>query len=131
MRRAALAALAAAALTACGDPTAPAAPTTVIVTVPVPAPAAPSPPAPTSAPAETSWTMPNLVGSGLQDAQDAIQRLTGYGFAVTSSHDATGAARMQVSDRNWKVCSQNVAPGETITSGTQIDFGVVKLDENC
>jgi PASTA domain len=130
MRRATLAALAAAALTACGVPTAPAAPTTVIVTVPVPAPAAPAP-APASTPAETSWTMPNLVGSGLQDAQDAIQRLTGYGIAVTSSHDATGAGRMQVSDRNWKVCSQNVAPGETITSGTQIDFGVVKLDEDC
>ena len=128
MRRAALAALTAAALTACGGPIAPAAPTTVIVTVPVPAPAAP---APTFAPAEMSWTMPNLVGSGLQDAQDAIQRLTGYGIAVTSSHDATGAGRMQLSDRNWKVCSQNVAPGETITSGTQIDFGVVKLDEDC
>jgi hypothetical protein len=130
MRRAALAALAAAALTACGGPTAPAAPTTVIVTVPVPAPAAPSP-VPTSAPAESSWTMPNLVGSGLQDAQDAIQRLTGYGIAVTTSHDATGAARMQLSDRSWKVCSQNVPPGETITSGTLIDFGVVKLDEDC
>jgi hypothetical protein len=75
--------------------------------------------------------MPNLVGSGLQDAQDAIQRLTGYGIAVTSSHDATGAGRMQVSDRNWKVCSQNVAPGETIMPGTQIDFGVVKLEEDC
>jgi len=130
MRRVALAALTAVALTACGGPTAPAAPTTVIVTVPVPAPAAPTP-APTSTPTEMSWTMPNLVGSGLQDAQDAIQRLTGYGIAVTSSHDATGAGRMQVSDRNWKVCSQNIAPGETITSGTRIDFGVVKLDEGC
>jgi PASTA domain len=130
MRRVALAALTAAALTACGGPTAPAAPTTVIVTVPVPAPAAPTP-APTSTPIQTSWTMPNLVGSGLQDAQDAIQRLTGYGIAVTTSHDATGAGRMQVSDRNWKVCSQNIAPGETITSGTRIDFGVVKLDEDC
>ncbi len=130
MRRAALAALTAAALTACAGPTAPAAPTTVIVTVPVPAPAATAP-VPTSAPTPTSWTMPNLVGSGLQDAQDAIQKLTGYGIAVTTSHDATGAGRMQVSDRNWKVCSQNIAPGETITSGTRIDFGVVKLDEGC
>jgi PASTA domain len=130
MRRAALAALTAAALTACGGPTAPAAPTTVIVTVPVPAPAATTP-VPTSAPTPTSWTMPNLVGSGLQDAQDAIQQLTGYGIAVTTSHDASGAGRMQVSDRKWKVCSQNVAPGETITSETRIDFGVVKLEEDC
>lgn len=75
--------------------------------------------------------MPALVGENLQDAQNAIQSLTDYGIAVTTSHDATGDDRMQVSDRNWQVCSQNVAPGETITSGTLIDFGAVKLDEDC
>jgi hypothetical protein len=75
--------------------------------------------------------MPNLVGSVLQDAQDSIQRLTGYGIAITTSHDATGAGRMQVADRNWKICTQNVPPGETITSSSRIDFGVVKLDESC
>jgi hypothetical protein len=75
--------------------------------------------------------MPNLVGAGLQDAQDSIQQLTNYGIAITMSHDATGAGRVQVADRNWKVCSQNVPPGETITSSSRIDFGVVKLDESC
>jgi hypothetical protein len=75
--------------------------------------------------------MPNLVGSNLQDAQDTIQRLTDFGIAVTTSHDATGAGRQQVLDRNWKVCSQSVAPGETITSNTSIDFGAVKLEEDC
>jgi beta-lactam-binding protein with PASTA domain len=75
--------------------------------------------------------MPNLVGSNLQEAQDTIQRLTSFGIAVTTSHDATGAARQQVSDRNWKVCSQSVAPGETITTSTTIDFGAVKLEEAC
>ncbi len=75
--------------------------------------------------------MPNLVGVGLQDAQNAIQSLTGYGIPITRSHDTTGADRMQVSDRNWQVCDQNVAPGSTITPGTEIDFGVVKLDEDC
>jgi hypothetical protein len=78
-----------------------------------------------------SWTMPNLVGSGLQDAQDAIQELTGFGIMLTTSHDATGQNRMQISDRNWKVCTQNVPPGGTITRETRIDFGAVKLEESC
>jgi hypothetical protein len=140
MRHAALLALAAAALTACSSPPAPAAPTgptgptgptTVTYTAPVPMPATTTSAAPPAGSPETSWTMPNLVGAGLQDAQDSIQRLTNYGIAITTSHDATGAARMQVADRNWKVCSQNVPPGETITSSSRIDFGVVKIDESC
>ncbi len=75
--------------------------------------------------------MPNLVGSNLQDAQDAVQRLTGFAIAVTRSHDVTGAGRHQVLDRNWKVCSQNVPVDRTIDAGTRIDFGAVKLDERC
>jgi hypothetical protein len=126
------AAAAAAALTACSAPVAPPVPqpvpdpppTPVTITYSV------SVPPPTSEPAAT-WTMPNLVGVGLQEAQDTIQELTGYGIAVTASHDATGANRMQLSDRNWKVCTQNVPPGATITSDTRIDFGAVKLEESC
>ena len=34
-------------------------------------------------------------------------------------------------DRNWKVCSQSIAPGKTITASSKIDFGTVKLEENC
>jgi hypothetical protein len=34
-------------------------------------------------------------------------------------------------DRNWKVCTQSVPPGATITAETQIDFGVVRLEEDC
>ncbi len=86
-------------------------------------------PAPT--PAQSSWTMPNLVGSNLQEAQNTIQRLTKFGIAVTTSHDATGAERQQVLDRNWRVCSQNIPPGATINTSTMIDFGAVKLSESC
>lgn len=75
--------------------------------------------------------MPNLVGWQLQNAQDRIQSLTNFGIAVTTSHDATGAGRHQVWDRNWKVCSQNIPPGATIDSGTRIDFGAVKIEESC
>lgn len=75
--------------------------------------------------------MPDLVGENLQDAQDAIQTLTDYGIALTTSTDATGTGRLQVLDRNWQVCAQNVAAGDTIIPDTMIDFTVVKLDESC
>ncbi|HEX3589041.1 MAG TPA: hypothetical protein VHV74_05360 [Pseudonocardiaceae bacterium] len=78
-----------------------------------------------------SWRMPNLVGTGLQKAQDGIQHLTGDGIFFTSSHDVTGRGRHQIVDSDWRVCSQNVRAGATITIGSKIDFGVVKLGENC
>jgi beta-lactam-binding protein with PASTA domain len=77
------------------------------------------------------WAMPNLVGSGLQDAQDAIQKLTGNKIFFTGSHDAGGRGRHQVLDRDWKVCDQNIAAGAQIQAGVKIDFGVVKLSERC
>jgi hypothetical protein len=77
------------------------------------------------------WTMPNLVGANLQAAQDRIQSLTHNMIFFTSSHDVSGRGRHQVLDRDWQVCSQNVAAGTTITVGTKIDFGVVKSTESC
>lgn len=90
----------------------------------------PAPPPP-STDAPRQWVMPNLVGSDLQAAQDQIQALTGNPTFITLSHDATGQARQQVVDSNWKVCSQNIAPGATIDPNTKIDFGTVKQTENC
>lgn len=138
MSAAAVAVAAAAALTACGAPTPapPPPPPPVTETVPIP-PRSPEtityPPivAPPVTLTPGSWTMPNLVGKGLQEAQDAIQELTGYGIVITMSHDATGANRFQLADRNWKVCTQNVPPGATITPQTRIDFGAVLLEESC
>ena len=77
------------------------------------------------------WTMPNLVGKNLQEAQDAIQELTGFEIPITTSHDASGAGREQLLDRNWKVCSQNIAAGAEISSSSRIDFGAVRTDERC
>lgn len=77
------------------------------------------------------WAMPDLVGSTVQDAQDRIQSLTGGAVFYTSSHDLTGEDRNQVLDSNWKVCTQNVAPGAPLTTASRVDFGAVKLDENC
>jgi beta-lactam-binding protein with PASTA domain len=79
-------------------------------------------------PAAKKAAVPNFVGMGLQSAQDKAQEVGFYGL---SSHDALGRDRMQAFDRNWKVCSQNVAAGTTVTTGTTLDFGAVKLEETC
>jgi hypothetical protein len=76
--------------------------------------------------------MPNLRGQDLQTAQDAIQSLTNDGIVISTSHDATGAGRSQIFDRDWQVCTQNIAPGAQISVNTDIDFGVVRRDvETC
>ncbi|MFI5546060.1 hypothetical protein ACIA6E_20060 [Streptomyces sp. NPDC051815] len=138
----AAASVAALALTACAPQpttpapasTAPAAPAT-----PAPAPAAPSTaPAPVPAPAgstpaaappaATRATVPRAVGQVLQTAQDQAQAV---GFFRLGSTDALGKSRMQVLDRNWKVCSQTPAAGSSATTDTELVFHTVKLEENC
>nr|BFD88467.1 hypothetical protein StreXyl84_78680 [Streptomyces sp. Xyl84] len=91
--------------------------------------------APSSAPPKddkparaASKTVQNFVGMGLQSAQDTAQA---DGFYSLKSHDALGRDRMQAFDRNWKVCSQNVAAGKTVPTDTTLDFGAVKLEEPC
>ncbi|MFB7311044.1 hypothetical protein [Streptomyces sp. NPDC056192] len=70
----------------------------------------------------------NFVGMGLQSAQDKAQT---DGFYSLRSHDSAGRDRLQAFDRNWKVCSQNHAPGKTVPVDTELDFGTVKLEESC
>ncbi len=73
-------------------------------------------------------TVPDFVGMGLQSAQDKAQEL---GFHALDSHDALGRDRMQVFDRNWKVCSQSAKAGTSASTDTELDFGAVKLEEDC
>ncbi|WP_307679714.1 thermonuclease family protein [Streptomyces sp. V4I2] len=68
-----------------------------------------------------------MVGKGLQSAQDQAQAA---GFYNLTSHDDLGRSRMQVLDRNWKVCSQTPKAGEQPTD-VKVDFGAVKLEEDC
>lgn len=115
-----------------GAPAPPPPPPPPPVTIPTPVPVPEPPPTVVvSTNAPRSWVMPDLVGSNLQDAQNAVQALTGYEIPITTSHDESGAGREQVLDRNWRVCSQNVAAGTEIRVGTEIDFGAVKDDERC
>jgi hypothetical protein len=81
--------------------------------------------------AGNEWTMPDLIGQDLQGAQDAIQSLTDSAVAYTDSTDLTGQDRMQVSDRHWRVCTSTPSPGETFTADTEIEFGVVRIEEIC
>ncbi|MFI1533590.1 PASTA domain-containing protein [Streptomyces anandii] len=76
--------------------------------------------------AETA-ALPDMTGKGLQSAQDQAQAA---GFYALTSHDASGRDRMQLFDRNWKVCSQSPGAGEHPTD-TTVDFAAVKLEETC
>ncbi|MGB3355871.1 MAG: PASTA domain-containing protein [Mycobacterium sp.] len=106
--------------------------TTAPVTQQPTAPDVPTPPLTSSAAAPASWTMPNLIGQNLQDAQDAIQALTDYEIAISTSTDLTGEGRNQMLDANWQVCSSTPPPGSTLTPSTPVDFGVVRIDvESC
>jgi hypothetical protein len=73
--------------------------------------------------------MPSVVGMDLQSAQDLIQT---HGVFLSVSHDLLGM-RNQVLDANWRVCTQNVPPGQQVTGDVEgaIDLGVVKLEEAC
>lgn len=83
-------------------------------------------PAPEPA-SEPSRVLPNLVGKGLQVAQDRTQAA---GFRRMTSHDASGRRRVQLFDRDWRVCFQSPAPGSH-TTDIKVDFAAVKLDERC
>jgi len=106
---------------------------TPIASVTAPATTSPAVPAtPTVAAVAAGWVMPNLRGSVLQTAQDAIQALTHDAVFFTTSHDATGAGRHQILDRDWQVCTQSVAAGTRFSADTSIDFGVVRVgSETC
>jgi hypothetical protein len=93
----------------------------------VPANQDPGPAKTSPAGAEASRTLPNLVGKGLQVAQDRVQAA---GFRRMTSHDATGGKRLQLFDRDWKVCFQYPTAGRR-SADTRIDFGAVKLEERC
>ncbi|MFD4877032.1 hypothetical protein ACFWOB_27240 [Streptomyces sp. NPDC058420] len=75
-----------------------------------------------------SKTVPRFVGMGLQAAQNAAQK---QGFYSLTSHDSLGRDRHQILDRDWKVCSQNVKAGTTVSTDKRLDFGAVKVDETC
>lgn len=75
-----------------------------------------------------AFTMPNVVGMGLQDAQDLLQSQGSY---LLDQQDASGLGRLQMIDSNWKVCTQSPAPGSSVGVQSTVQLGAVKLDESC
>ncbi|WP_030813812.1 DUF3761 domain-containing protein [Streptomyces sp. NRRL S-337] len=71
-------------------------------------------------------TVRDFVGMGLQAAQDAAQE---DGIYRLDSTDATGQGREQVWDRNWTVCAQMPAAGETMSAEDTLTFDTVKSSE--
>jgi hypothetical protein len=89
---------------------------------------APGPaPARTAEPEPPAVALPDLVGKGLQAAEDEAQTA---GFFALTSHDALGQRRDQVQDREWRVCFQDPAPGPA-PSSTLVVLGAVRLGEAC
>jgi hypothetical protein len=71
--------------------------------------------------------LPNLVGKGLQAAQDAA---AAAGFTQVHSHDALGKGRAQVIDSDWKVCFSSPRAGRATVSEL-VELAAVKTAETC
>ncbi|MFC8678078.1 DUF3761 domain-containing protein [Streptomyces griseorubiginosus] len=71
-------------------------------------------------------TVADFVGMGLQAAQDAAQA---DGIYDLDSTDATGQDRQQLWDRNWTVCAQTPAAGQTMSTEDTLTFDTVKSSE--
>ncbi len=72
--------------------------------------------------------VPDLVGKGLATAETDAQAA---GFGNITTHDASGRGRIQILDRDWKVCSQTPSAGTSASTASPVGLGVVKLDETC
>jgi hypothetical protein len=88
----------------------------------------PSPAQPSETAVPQTFTMPDLVGKNLQDAQDALQALGSY---LLDQQDASGKSRLQVDDSNWQVCTQEPAAGQEVSVAATVALASVKLDEQC
>jgi len=77
---------------------------------------------------QARFTMPEVVGMNLQDAQDLLQSRGSY---LLDQADATSQDRFQLLDAQWQVCHQLPAAGSHVLKTRIVRLDVVKLDENC
>ena len=78
-----------------------------------------------TAPSAASGKMPNLAGQSVKAARSSLDPSTS--ITVT---DATGDSRLILVESNWKVCTQDPAPGKKL-NGQPVEFTAVKYGENC
>ncbi|GAB3242673.1 PASTA domain-containing protein [Kineosporia babensis] len=77
---------------------------------------------------EPHFTMPDLIGQNLQDAQDELQDRGSY---LLDQVDATSQNRFQLMDTNWKVCAQAPKAGKQVLKTKLVRLESVKIEENC
>lgn len=76
--------------------------------------------------AAQGFTMPSISGMNLQEAETAVEAAASGAPLAMESHNLTGMAQKQLSLTDWLVCDQMPAAGETFSSATDINFGVVR-----
>jgi beta-lactam-binding protein with PASTA domain len=76
----------------------------------------------------TAFTMPDVVGMSLQDAQDKLQELGSY---LMDQEDATDKGRLQIIDDNWVVCRQEPVAGTQYSKLDVVTLWSVKNGEDC
>ncbi|WP_234306688.1 PASTA domain-containing protein [Streptomyces sp. NRRL F-2799] len=77
------------------------------------------------APSAAGGTMPSFNGKSVAAARDALD--SGTSFTV---EDASGQDRFILIESNWKVCSQEPAPGAKV-NGQPVNLKAVKFEEEC
>ena len=76
----------------------------------------------------TTFVMPSGVGVDLQGVLDKLEAINSY---ILDVEDASGQGRIPVTYRNWKVCTQDPAPGAVVPVSALVTVAVVKLTESC
>ncbi|MGB3480785.1 MAG: hypothetical protein WBB07_01045 [Mycobacterium sp.] len=76
--------------------------------------------------AAQGFVMPNTDGMNLQEAENAVAAAA-HGIPTDMhSHNIKGMAQQQRSLTDWLVCNQKPEAGETITTASDVNFGVVR-----
>ncbi len=72
------------------------------------------------------WSMPDLVGCTLAEAENAIRFVTDcHGGVKVRSIDATGYGRTDFPENEWRVSSHTPNSGEWIGPDSVVSFAVV------
>ena len=82
-------------------------------------------------PSSSSWTMPDVKGKNLLQAKLDIRDLVGDISRPIKTKDLTDQDRRPRLDLDWQVCNSTPAAGESFTSDTTIELGIVRKSETC
>ncbi len=81
--------------------------------------------------AHTTFTMPDLTGKPLPQAEKAVQQAARNALFQIHPEDATPAGRRPEPAQGWKVCGQDIAAGQTTDQTSTLTLRVARLGESC